>query len=113
MWTASATPDTERTRYLSAEYHDLEMGLTSVEPGSMDSEAFKRAPEASWISLILAPPLPILFISLWSQRHEKKAYTLPMREFGMIYLMVTARDPGTEAISNGSSMIRRTIRPNA
>jgi len=31
----------------------------------------------------------------------------------MINLIVTARDPGTEAISYGSSLIRRTIRPNA
>jgi len=26
MWTASATPDTERTRYTSAQYHDLATG---------------------------------------------------------------------------------------
>jgi hypothetical protein len=71
MWTASATPETERTRYLSAKHNDLTGGLTSVEPGSMDSEAFKRAPEASWISLILAPPLPILVVSLWSQKTGK------------------------------------------
>jgi hypothetical protein len=64
MWTASATPETERTRYSSAKHDDQTEGLTSVEPGSMDSEAFKRAPEASWISLILAPPLPILIVSL-------------------------------------------------
>jgi hypothetical protein len=36
-----------------------------------------------------------------------------MRVFGMINLMVTALEPGTEATSNGSSLIRRTIRPNA
>ena len=58
--------------------------LTSVEPGSIASEAFKRDPEASWISLIFEPALPI---------------TLPMRELGMMNLMVTARDPGTEATS--------------
>lgn len=34
--------------------------LTSFELGSMASEAFRRAPLASWISLILDPPLPIL-----------------------------------------------------
>ena len=34
--------------------------LTSVDPGSMASLAFKRAPLASWISLILDPPLPML-----------------------------------------------------
>jgi hypothetical protein len=73
MWTASATPDTERTRYTSAKHNDLTGGLTSVEPGSMDSEAFKRAPEASWISLILAPPLPILVISLWSRKRKDRS----------------------------------------
>jgi len=26
MWTASATPDTDRTRYTSAQYRDLETG---------------------------------------------------------------------------------------
>lgn len=84
MWTASATPETDKT--------------LSVDPGSIASEAFKRAPEASWISLILEPPLPM---------------TEPMRELGMMNLMVTARDPGTEGTSNGSSLIRRTMRPNA
>lgn len=46
MWMASATPETERMR--------------SVEPGSITSLALRRAPEASWISLILDPPLPML-----------------------------------------------------
>jgi hypothetical protein len=49
MWMASATPDTERMR--------------SVEPGSITSDAFRRAPDASWISLILEPPRPILHVS--------------------------------------------------
>jgi hypothetical protein len=71
---------------------------TSVEPGSMASEAFSLAPDASWISLILLPPLPM---------------TVPILELGMMNLIVTARDPGTEATSNGSSLIRRTMRPNA
>jgi len=31
----------------------------------------------------------------------------------MMNLMVTARLPGTEAMSNGSSLILRTMRPNA
>lgn len=84
MCTASATPETDKT--------------LSVDPGSIASEAFKRAPEASWISLILEPPLPM---------------TEPMRELGMINLMVTAREPGTEGTSNGSSLIRRTMRPKA
>ena len=41
------------------------------------------------------------------------AYTLPMRELGMMNLMVTAREPGTEATSNGSSLMRLTMRPKA
>lgn len=36
-----------------------------------------------------------------------------MRELGMMNLMVTALDPGTDATSNGSSLIRRTMSPNA
>lgn len=81
----------------------------------MASEAFRRAPEASWISLILAPPLPILpgqlFIPLL--RLKAETHTLPIRELGMMNLIVTARDPGTEATSNGSSLMRRTMRPKA
>ena len=73
-------------------------GPTSVEPGNMPSLAFNRAPLASWISLIFEPPLPI---------------TEPMREFGIINLIVTARLPGTDGLSKGSSLIRRTMRPNA
>jgi hypothetical protein len=38
-------------------------------------------------------------------------HTLPMREFGMMNLIVTALDPGTDATSNGSSLILRTMRP--
>lgn len=34
--------------------------LTSVDPGSIASLAFSLAPDASWISLILEPPLPML-----------------------------------------------------
>ena len=71
---------------------------TSVDPGNIPSLAFKRAPLASWISLILDPCLPI---------------TEPMRELGIMNFMVTARLPGTEGTSNGSSLIRRTMRPNA
>jgi hypothetical protein len=37
----------------------------------------------------------------------------PMRELGIMNLMVTARLPGTEALSNGSSFILRTMSPNA
>ena len=84
MWIASATPETESTR--------------SVDPGSMASDALRRAPDASWISLILDPPLPI---------------TVPIRELGMMNLIVTAREPGTDETSNGSSLMRRTISPNA
>jgi len=73
MWTASATPETERTRCMSAQHVDSGRKPTSVEPGSMDSEAFKRAPEASWISLILAPPLPILLVSCWSRRSDDQS----------------------------------------
>jgi len=71
MWTASATPDTESTRYTSAQSIPLTGQLTSVDPGSMASDAFKRAPEASWISLILAPPLPILQVSCCTKRCAK------------------------------------------
>lgn len=69
-----------------------------MDPGSIPSLALSLAPLASWISLILDPPLPM---------------TEPMREFGMINLMVTALLPGIEGTSNGSSLIRRTIKPNA
>ena len=72
--------------------------LTSVEPGSIPSLAFNLAPLASCISLILEPCLPM---------------TDPMREFGIMNLMVTARLPWTEGTSNGSSLMRRTMRPNA
>ena len=58
--------------------------LTSVEPGSIASLAFSLAPLASWISLIFDPPFPM---------------TLPIRELGMMNLMVTARDPGTDGTS--------------
>ena len=64
----------------------------------MPSLALSRAPLASWISLILVPPLPM---------------TEPMREFGIMNLIVTARLPGTDALSNGSSLILRTIKPKA
>lgn len=36
-----------------------------------------------------------------------------MRELGIMNLMVTARLPGTEGTSNGSSLILRTMRPKA
>lgn len=72
--------------------------LTSVDPGSIPSLALSRAPLASWISFILDPPLPM---------------TDPMRELGIMNLMVTARLPGTEGESNGSSLIRLTINPKA
>lgn len=83
----------------------------------MASLACSLAPLASWISLILLPALPM---------------TEPMRELGMMKLssttefqftsklsecstdrMVTAREPGTEGTSNGSSLILRTTRPKA
>ena len=98
MWTASATPETDKTRWCQSRHNDHKPEHTSVDPGSIASDAFKRDPEASWISLILEPPFPM---------------TLPMRELGMMNLIVTAREPGTEGTSNGSSLIRRTIRPNA
>jgi hypothetical protein len=72
--------------------------LTSVEPGNIPSLAVSRAPLASWISLIFEPPLPM---------------TEPIREFGIMNLIVTAREPGTEGTSNGSSLILLTINPNA
>ena len=40
--------------------HTRQSTRTSVDPGSMTSLALSLAPEASWISLILLPPLPIL-----------------------------------------------------
>ena len=72
--------------------------LTSVEPGSIPSLALRRAPLASCISLIFDPPLPM---------------TEPILELGIINLMVTALLPGTDALSKGSSLILRTMRPNA
>lgn len=89
---------------------------TSVDPGSIVSLALIRAPLASWISLILLPPLPILrdaAISLIQFSCYFRAYTLPMREFGIMNLIVTAREPGRDGVSNGSSLILRTISPNA
>lgn len=82
-----------------ANIYDLgNANLTSVEPGSMPSLALSLAPLASWISLIFVPPFPM---------------TEPMREFGIMNLIVTARLPGTEGLSKGSSLILRTIRPKA
>ena len=72
--------------------------VTSVEPGNIPSLALRRAPLASWISLILVPPFPM---------------TDPIREFGIMNLMVTALLPGTDGLSNGSSLILRKMSPNA
>ena len=83
---------------VSINQRNAKMVRTSVDPGSIPSLAFRRAPLASWISLILEPCLPI---------------TEPMRELGIMNLMVTARLPGTEGTSNGSSLILRTMRPKA
>jgi hypothetical protein len=71
---------------------------TSVDPGNIPSLALRRAPEASWISLILEPCFPM---------------TEPIRELGIMNLMVTARLPGTDGTSKGSSFIRRTMSPKA
>jgi len=64
----------------------------------MPSLAFNLAPLASWISLILDPDLPI---------------TEPIRELGIMNLIVTALLPGTEGTSKGSSLILRTMSPKA
>lgn len=74
------------------------MTRTSVDPGNMPSLAFNLAPLASCISLIFEPCLPM---------------TDPMRELGIMNLIVTARLPGTEGTSKGSSLMRRTMRPKA
>ncbi len=100
---------------------DHRASRTSVDPGNMDSLALSRAPLASWISLILLPALPMLQGTPQSARPprglphspEFPTHTLPIRELGMINLIVTAREPGSEGWSNGSSLIRRTIRPKA
>lgn len=86
---------TKRVRHVRAGRCKLH---TSVEPGSIPSLALRRAPLASCISLILVPPFPI---------------TEPIRELGIMNLMVTARLPGTEGLSKGSSLIRRTMSPKA
>jgi len=39
--------------------------------------------------------------------------TEPMRELGIINLIVTARLPGTDGTSKGSSLMRRTMSPKA
>jgi len=39
--------------------------------------------------------------------------TEPMRELGIMNLIVTARLPGTDGTSKGSSFIRRTMSPKA
>ena len=88
--------------------------LTSVDPGSIASLAFNLAPEASCISLIFEPPFPILAALIKILSIENTiTYTLPIRELGMMNLIVTAREPGTEATSKGSSLMRRTMRPKA
>jgi hypothetical protein len=52
MWTASATPITTSER--------------SVDKGRHESDALRRAPDASWISLMRAPPLPMMEpIKMW------------------------------------------------
>ena len=103
MWIASATPATLRTRYRGRQIHfqpvqKVRNISTSVEPGSIPSLAFNLAPLASCISLIFEPCFPI---------------TEPMRELGIMNLMVTARLPGTDGTSNGSSLMRRTMSPKA
>ena len=92
------TQDPLQNREISTRNLKNGESTTSVEPGSIPSLAFNRAPLASWISLIFEPPFPI---------------TEPMRELGIMNLIVTARLPGTDGLSKGSSFIRRTMRPNA
>ena len=77
--------------------------LTSVLPGNICSLAFNLAPLASWISLILLPPFPILrkrhrvnLIILILQAEAVITHTLPILLLGIMNLMVTGRLPGRE-----------------
>lgn len=99
MYSISDTGNTKNTlRANSASCKHQNRARTSVDPGSMPSLAFNFAPDASCISLILEPPFPM---------------TEPMREFGIMNLIVTARLPGTDGWSKGSSLIRLTMSPKA
>lgn len=69
-----------------------------MERGSTESEALSLAPEASWISLIRAPPFPMID---------------PIRIEGMSSLRGYVFDCGFEASAKGSLLRVRMIRPKA
>jgi hypothetical protein len=99
MYSISDTGNTKNTLGAKLALRKHHNGArTSVDPGSMPSLAFSFAPDASCISLILEPPFPM---------------TEPIREFGIMNLIVTARLPGTDGWSKGSSLIRLTMSPKA
>jgi hypothetical protein len=70
----------------------------SVERGKHDSEALRREPEASWISRIRTPPLPIME---------------PIKMCGMRRRNGYVFDWGVEGSSRASWLSVRMIRPNA
>lgn len=70
----------------------------SVDCGKTESLAFKRAPEASWISLMRAPPLPMM---------------LPMRIDGISSLRGYVLDVESDGSARGSLLSVRIIKPKA
>lgn len=84
MWTASATPMTTSDR--------------SLDMGRHESEAFSRAPEASWISRIRVPPLPMMD---------------PIRTWGMRRRSGYVLEDAVDASFRGSLFRVRIISPNA
>lgn len=69
-----------------------------MERGRQASEAFKRAPDASWISRIRTPPFPMIE---------------PMRIWGMRSRRGYVLDWAVEGASRGSLLRVRIIRPKA
>lgn len=127
MWIASATPETERMRWrasvrkhkknASVAHHGRRRGFWAHlgRPREHDLARVQTRARSVLDLLDLGAALANAGIQsvVPSASTPPATHTLPMRELGMINLMVTAREPGTDATSNGSSLMRRTMRPNA
>jgi hypothetical protein len=99
MWTASATPDTESTRYRSAQSYFLDGRAYLGGPWEHGFGCVQTSTGGFLDLLDLGSAFTDPTRQLLHNDVNLQAYTLPMRELGMINLMVTARDPGTEATS--------------
>lgn len=99
-------------------------GFTGVESGSrslldlLDLASTLSDPLSIQFSTNTYPTVPpksqaMINPTKKTQVSERLTYTVPILELGMMNLIVTALEPGTEATSKGSSLIRRTISPKA